>query len=728
MKQIPIQILATLLSVSLASPTFAQSPAFTGFTAGNLVLSRSVYAGTASTLAVGQALPPICPSTAACGTVTASDSGAYPNVFNNDKLDGSFGITSPIYLDQITPTGTLVNTLPIPTSMVSTSFSSKSELALNLSADGTALTFMGYEAPVNTIDVSNSNTPLVYDPTNPVGSSYYRAVVQVGQNGAVQVTPTNAYSGNNGRAAILANGQYYMVGNSNNGTGTPMNIVTSTGAEIATPGQPATTVPQQIGNFSIAQVNDPSTGKPYAADKAGKDTNFRGLTIFNNTMYITKGSGGNGINTVYQVGAAGTLPTLATAANAPITVLPGFPTTLAKNAGAANPFGVWFANATTLYVADEGDGTTANASSSKIAGLQKWTLVKGTWQLAYVLQNGLYLGVQYPIAGLPLPLSPATDGLRNITGKLNGDGTVTIYGLTSTISASGDQGSDPNRLVAITDNLANTTAAGAANEQFTFLRTAAAGEVLRGIALAPSGATAPAANGVTVNSAATNGITAVAPGSIATVTGAKLAVGAPVTASGTLLSTLGGSSVGLVDSSGKSFSMPLLYVSPSQINFILPAGIAGGVAQVTVTAGDSSQSKGSVVIAPVAPGIFTLNNAGLAAATALLVSNGVQTPQNVYTTNAAGTVIASPINLGAASDQAYLTLYGTGIAGATAGSVSVTVGGKTAQVLYAGPQGGFQGLDQINIAIPASLKGSGNVNVQVTAGTIAANPVQVTIQ
>ena len=72
-------------------------------------------------------------------------------------------------------------------------------------------------------------------------------------------------------------------------------------------------------------MTNPATGAPYPADKPGKDNNFRGLTIFNNTLYVTKGSGSNGIDTVYQVGSAGTLPTLATAAAAPITVLPGIP-------------------------------------------------------------------------------------------------------------------------------------------------------------------------------------------------------------------------------------------------------------------------------------------------------------------------------------------------------------------------------------------------------------------
>jgi hypothetical protein len=71
-----------------------------------------------------------------------------------------------------------------------------------------------------------------------------------------------------------------------------------------------------VGTFSITQVNDPSTGMPYASDKLGKDNNFRGLTLFNNTLYTTKGSGSNGVNTVYQVGATGSLPTLANAEGA----------------------------------------------------------------------------------------------------------------------------------------------------------------------------------------------------------------------------------------------------------------------------------------------------------------------------------------------------------------------------------------------------------------------------
>jgi hypothetical protein len=135
---------------------------------------------------------------------------------------------------------------------------------------------------------------------------------------------------------------------------------------------------------------------------------------------------------------AGALPTFATAANTQISVLPGFSTTLAKSTTGTvyHPFGLWFANATTLYVADEGDGVLANAATG-YGGLQKWILVTGQWQLAYTLTGGLNLGKPYLVSGYPVGTNPATgvdwapaaDGLRNIAGKRNGDGTVTIYGI-----------------------------------------------------------------------------------------------------------------------------------------------------------------------------------------------------------------------------------------------------------------------------------------------------------
>lgn len=521
MKIIPLRFCCFLVCIC---------PALAQFQPNNLVVSRSVYQGTASTVTIGQKLPPVCPATATCPAQGASDNGAFPaiglinpstgllqNVWNNDNVDSSFGVTSPIFLDQMTTGGSVLTTVSISPTQIVTSFSSKSELALNLSTDGTTITFAGYTlgasnttSLINNLDVSNSNTPGVVDVTNPVGTAFYRGVAAINSQGTLtSVTTSNAYSGNNGRAAILANGLYYMVGNDDNGSpnaATLNNLVLATGSQIVVPGQnasPATPGTIKTGSFSVTQEGD-------TADKAGKDDNYRGLTIFNNTLYVSKGSGSNGIDTVYQVGSAGSLPTVAgsipnppgTAAGYPINILPGFPTALAKTAGKFNiyPFGLWFANANTLYVADEGDGVIADAASSPYAGLQKWVLSNGTWSLAYVMQKGLNLGVPYSVPNYPTSLDPSPAGLRNITGRVNGDGTVTIWAITSTVSSNGDGGADPNQLVTITDFLDNTNSAAAASEQFTQLRTAGYAEVLRGVAFTPGSTTvAPPSYPVTVS-------------------------------------------------------------------------------------------------------------------------------------------------------------------------------------------------------------------------------------
>ena len=153
------------------------------FQPGTLVLSRSVYAGTAATVTVGQTLPPGCvagtvtlpvigggTTTVKVTCATAVANGTYPTVFNNAAPDGSFGVTSPIFLDNITTDGDRLGTLSVPSNLIVTSFSSKSELALNRSSDGKSFTFAGYiggpgfVTSPNQLDVSNSNTPELWIP------------------------------------------------------------------------------------------------------------------------------------------------------------------------------------------------------------------------------------------------------------------------------------------------------------------------------------------------------------------------------------------------------------------------------------------------------------------------------------------------------------------------------------------------------------------------------------
>jgi uncharacterized protein (TIGR03437 family) len=223
--------------------------------------------------------------------------------------------------------------------------------------------------------------------------------------------------------------------------------------------------------------------------------------------------------------------------------------------------------------------------------------------------------------------------------------------------------------------------------------------------------------------------TAIAPGSLASAYGTDLANKVAGGTSLPLPTSFGGTSISIQDASGNVTAAPLLYVIPTQVNFEVPPGLAIGPATVTITSGDGTQSAASVQIASVAPGIFELNGSGLAAAYVTLYhADGSQTVEQLYTVNSAGTVVATPISLGSSTDQAYLFLFGTGLQGAGTAGVTVTIGGINVPVEYAGAQGGFVGLDQVNVQVPASLAGSGNVTIQVMANSIAANVVNMTIQ
>jgi hypothetical protein len=125
-------------------------------------------------------------------------------------------------------------------------------------------------------------------------------------------------------------------------------------------------------------------------------------------------------------------------------------------------------------------------------------LVNGTGIEDYVLQSGLNLGQNYTVTGIDFAgdsgsYTAATDGLRNLTGQVNADGTVTLFAVTSTVSTSGDQGADPNEVVAINDVLGDTLASQVTGESFQTIDSAVYGDVLRGVAVAPAQSAAPEA-------------------------------------------------------------------------------------------------------------------------------------------------------------------------------------------------------------------------------------------
>jgi len=512
-------------TITVGTPTAISS-------SGYLLVSRGHYLPSAVNITPGVTVLP--------NGAVATVSGAYPQIWSNEEPDVSFGVTAPIYLDVVDKYSGNVTSTTNLTSLIqtqlgiaaTTSFSSKSELGITLTPDSKGVTTMGYVAPAGTLDVSNANTPYHDDPTSPLAGhgDFQHCGIQVDYQGNVQVTPTDSNSGDNTRTMLLAqagdgHSYYYFAGSAGNsgsgvtGTTTTM-LAQATGLQMVLPGAGGITTPvgQPFQNGTAASPPFANSTKGFqlgyaglTTDKTGKDMNLRGLTLnpFNNTLYASKGSGGSGVDTLYQIGSGG-LPTAANASTQAFTIPPGFPTT----SGNMYPFAMWFANATTLYVCDEGEvppapptfsngsgggyagGYYPEAQTGNSGGLQKWVFNGTQWTLAYTLTQGLNLGTPYPnaISGYPtpgtvnpstgVPWQPANNGLRTMAGQVNGDGTVTIFAVTSTVSGDGDQGADPNQLVAITDSLSATSLP--ANESFTLLETASGLDCLRGVALAPA--------------------------------------------------------------------------------------------------------------------------------------------------------------------------------------------------------------------------------------------------
>ena len=217
-----------------------------------------------------------------------------------------------------------------------------------------------------------------------------------------------------------------------------------------------------------------------------------------------------------------------------------------------------------------------------------------------------------------------------------------------------------------------------------------------------------------------------ATGSIVTAVGANLATGTLAASSSQLLTNLLGTTVSVKDASGVSQLAALYYVSPTQVNYVMPATAALGTASITVASGSGALSSQSVQIGSVSPGVFALNSGALAAAVVVTVAaDGSQTFSQVYQLDPSNNIIPLPINV--SSGQVYLELYATGVRNAD--GVQVTVDGAGVPVLSFGAQSQYPGLDQINIGpLSRGLEGAGSVNIVLMAGGETSNTVNVTIK
>jgi len=227
-------------------------------------------------------------------------------------------------------------------------------------------------------------------------------------------------------------------------------------------------------------------------------------------------------------------------------------------------------------------------------------------------------------------------------------------------------------------------------------------------------------------SAASYAVDAVAPGSIASVFGEDLSVSEQVAESLPLPEALGGVVVEIVDSAGQAHRAGMLFVSSRQVNFVVPANVAQGPARIGVRrlAANRIAAAGRIGIQRVAPGIFTADasGAGVAAGLVLYVAdNGGRETDLLFECTSEGCV-SKPVR--ERGGQIFIALFGVGFHGRTSlEDVEVSIGGDQARVLYAGPQGEFEGLDQLNFEVARALPGVADIKVEVEG--IAANTTLV---
>jgi uncharacterized protein (TIGR03437 family) len=196
---------------------------------------------------------------------------------------------------------------------------------------------------------------------------------------------------------------------------------------------------------------------------------------------------------------------------------------------------------------------------------------------------------------------------------------------------------------------------------------------------------------------------------------------------------LAGARVMVLDSAGVERPAPLFFVSPTQINYQVPAGTAKGKAFVRILGNNQVVAGDFVQIETVAPGLFSANSSGRGLLIGLVLrvkADNTRSYEPIVRFNTQTQQMAAvPIDLGPATDQVFLLIFATGARfRSSLSAVNVTIGGVTVQTSYAGPQGDFVGLDQLNVLLSRSLAGRGDVDVTVSVDNAAANPLRISIK
>ncbi|GAB3722155.1 hypothetical protein GCM10027594_02800 [Hymenobacter agri] len=414
--------------------------------------------------------------------------------------DGSAALSSnstAVFLDEYTPAGVLVQSVAMPTAVsgnnraFSVSGTSTAELALARTANGRALVLAGYGAVPGVTGIATS-----------AATDYARVIGLIGADGSINTATSlgSAFSGGSPRSAASADGTGFYA----TGTGTPAGVQY---------------VP--VNGFTPTQLT--------TASVTSRVLNIAGGNLYLSTTTST-------YNRISQIGTG-----LPTTAGQSVTGLPGFNATGPNN----SPYGYYFADLSTAvagvdvaYVADD---------AGAAGGIQKWSLVNGSWTF-----NGVIA-------------SSATAQVRGLDGNTNG----TTVSLVAT---------SPSGIFVLSDatgyNVAPTL-----TSLPTAIATSATNTAFRGVAFAPA-TPAPTIASFTPTSGLADGSVTV------TVTGTDFTGATAVTLNGVAIT---------------GFTV----VNATTITFVVPAGATSGPIAVTTPNGTATSSVSFTVTLP-APTITSL--------------------------------------------------------------------------------------------------------------------------